>query len=201
MFRIFNNCVPGTRLNLGIYLLIFLTLGLSVKCTYTNPITGETEYANEVVRFVDYHHETGMGNMFKLRFIVGGNAAPDKFQFVLNAVCNDIIAQYGYKTWNTIDSYTEDSGFYRYTVVEVEFFKREQEDPCSHHIFDLVKTHGIEELTDRQFEQYKIKLDECNSTKEQNELRRQTLANRKNTDEINSTLYLLALVIWIIYAY
>ena len=180
------------------YLIILAISTLLLNCAF-NPITGKTELAASTARVVDMTMDQNFRDIYYLRLNIGNLANQRKIESIIRHECDKIAIQKSFSNYEVVDVNVVDEGIYRNHIYEIKFYKKKPTNPCDDEIFKIVERKGIRNLTDREFEIYKLKTEECNELKKRHELNKQTKNKKNQNNELTQAIFVLALVISIIF--
>ncbi len=182
------------------YILMLIISFLLLSCA-SSPITGKKELLSFSAHLVECNRDPNFNDIFYLKMIIGDYASKNKIQSIIFYECDKIANQYGYNLYEVIDDNIVDEGLYRYHIIEVQFHKNKPYNPCADEIFEIVERKGIRNLTDREFEIYKLKSEECNEFKKKHELKKQKTIEKKQKSNQTQALWAIVLILLLFYAY
>lgn len=167
----------------------------SLKYFEDNIVLNEPKYP--LIKFKEFYRDNALPNIFYFKMTFGFLSKKEKVIEVLNYWCNKVATDYGYKYYSVEDLQNLDEGLLSYKIFTVQFYKSEITNPCEDPIFQTINEKKLEELSEREFEYYKIKSKECDDYKNRMVLKQGQEKQKKQSKERNELLWLLILVIWI----
>jgi len=169
----------------------------SLKYSQDNAILYEPKYP--LIKFIEYYRDSVSPNIFYFKMTFGLLSNKDQVIEVLKYWCNKVAYDYGYLYYSVEDLQHVDEVFLSYNIFTVQFYKSEIINPCEDPIFQTIREKQLEELSEREFEYYKIKSKECDEYNNRLVLKQGQEKQKKQSKERNKLLWLLVLVIWIPY--
>ncbi|MFA4871407.1 MAG: hypothetical protein WC623_24625 [Pedobacter sp.] len=167
--------------------------------TYPQNNTVINEPKHPFVKFKEYYRDNTYPNIFYFKMIFGEISKKDYVIDILTYWCNKVAYEYGYNYYSIEDLQIVNEIFIQYHVFTVQFYKSEIVSPCEDPIFQTIKEKKFEDLSEREFEYYKIKSKECDDYNNRLVLKQGQVKQKQQSKERNEILWLLILVIWIPY--
>ena len=181
--------------------LIILVISILLMNCAVNPITGKTELAATTARVVDMTMDQNFRDIYYLRLNIGNLADQSKIKSIIRYECDKIAIQKSFSNYEIVDVNVVDEGIYRNHIYEIKFYNNIPTNPCDNEIFEIVERKGIRNLSDREFEIYKLKTEECNELQKRHELKKQSKNQKNQNVALTQAIFSLALVIWLLFAY
>ena len=116
---------------------------------------------------------------------------------VLSYWCDKVANDYGYSYYSVEDLQNVNDVFLSYNIFTVQFYKSEIVNPCEDPIFQTIREKKLEELSEREFDYYKIKSKECDDYNNRLLAKQGQEKQKQQSKARNDLLWLLVLVIWI----